>query len=159
MSWLGSNWFNLLQTIGIVAGLCFTGRSLLFDARIRKISNLLSITEHHRSIWEQVLAHPKLSRVLEPHADLKSTPISLEERIFVNLIILHLTAVMAAIKGSVHSKPAGQDEDLREFFSLPIPNKVWKDSKRFREPEVTSYLDSLITGPRKPARRRSKSKK
>lgn len=144
VEWFGSNWFNLLQTTGIVAGLFFTGRSFLLDTRIRRISNLLNITEHHRSIWQQVIERPGLLRVLSADAKLDIKPVTLEERIFVNLIILHLTAVMAAIKGRVHEQPAGQDEDLREFFSLPIPNKVWKDSKRFREPEVVAYIESLI---------------
>lgn len=132
VEWFGANWFNLLQTVAIVSGLFFTGRSFLVDTRIRRISNLLNITEHHRSIWQQVIDKPNLLRVLSAEAKLDIKPITLEERIFVNLIILHLTAVMAAIKGRVHEQPAGQDEDLREFFSLPIPNKVWKDSKRFR---------------------------
>ena len=87
---------------------------------------------------------PNLLRVLSADAKLDIKPVTLEERIFVNLIILHLTAVMAAISGRVHEQPAGQDEDLREFFSLPIPNKVWNDSKRFREPEVVAYVESLL---------------
>jgi len=154
VEWFGANWFNLLQTVAIVAGLFFTGRSFLVDTRIRRISNLLNITEHHRSIWQQVIDKPNLLRVLSAEAKLDIKPITLEERIFVNLIILHLTAVMAAIKGRVHEQPAGQDEDLREFFSLPIPNRVWKDSKRFREPDVIAYIESLLKP--KPKKRRRK---
>lgn len=154
VEWFGANWFNLLQTVAIVAGLFFTGRSFLVDTRIRRISNLLNITEHHRSIWQQVIDKPNLLRVLNAEAKLDIKPITLEERIFVNLIILHLTAVMAAIRGRVHEQPAGQDEDLREFFSLPIPNKVWKDSKRFREPDVIAYIESLLKP--KPKKRRRK---
>ena len=144
LQWLGDNWFDLLQTTGIVAGLFFTGRSFLLDTRIRRISNLLNITEHHRSIWQEVFDRPGLLRVLSAEVKLNTRPVTLEERIFVNLIILHLTAVLAAIEGRVHEKPAGQDEDLREFFSLPIPNTVWKESRRFREPEVVAYIDALL---------------
>ena len=107
VEWFGANWFNLLQTVAIVAGLFFTGRSFLVDTRIRRISNLLNITEHHRSIWQQVIDKPNLLRVLNAEAKLDIKPITLEERIFVNLIILHLTAVMAAIRGRVHEQPAG----------------------------------------------------
>lgn len=145
LEWLGANWFDLLQTSGIVAGLFFTGRSFLLDTKIRKITHLLSITEHHRSIWEQVFERPSLLRILDKNASLRKAPPSLEERIFVNLIILHLTAVMTAIEGNVHKKPSGQDEDLRDFFNLPIPKKVWRDTKRFREPEVVAYLDGLLS--------------
>lgn len=158
MEWFGSNWFNLLQTTGIVAGLFFTGRSFLLDTRIRRISNLLNITEHHRSIWQQVFEKPSLLRVLSEEPKLDAKPVTLEERVFVNLIILHLTAVLTAIRGKVHEQPAGQDEDLREFFSLPIPNKVWTDSKKFREPEVVAYLDSLLEGKRKSRRKKARRK-
>lgn len=158
VEWFGSNWFNLLQTTGIVAGLFFTGRSFLLDTRIRRISNLLNITEHHRSIWQQVFEKPSLLRVLSEEPKLDAKPVTLEERVFVNLIILHLTAVLTAIRGKVHEQPAGQDEDLREFFSLPIPNKVWTDSKKFREPEVVAYLDSLLEGKRKSRRKKARRK-
>lgn len=158
MEWFGSNWFNLLQTTGIVAGLFFTGRSFLLDTKIRRISNLLNITEHHRSIWQQVFEKPRLLRVLSAEPKLDAKPITLEERVFVNLIILHLTAVLTAIKGKVHEKPSGQDEDLREFFSLPIPNRVWNDSRKFREPEVVAYLDLLLKGNQSKRRKNGKRK-
>jgi hypothetical protein len=144
LKWIEANWFSLVQTIGIAASLCFTSRSLLVDTRIRKVSNLLHITEQHRSIWMEALGNPKLLRILDAGADIAHKPVSLQERIFVNFIILHLSALLVAIDSGVLLKPAGLDEDLRELFSLPIPNKVWHDTRRFRDPALIKYLESLL---------------
>ena len=41
--------------------------------------------------------------------------------------------------------PAGQEADIREFFSLPIPHAVWSQTKKFRDPETIAYVESLLT--------------
>ena len=55
-------------------------------------------TEHHRSIWSEVHENPKITRVLNPRARLKRAPVKPQERVFVILIILHLTATLAAVR-------------------------------------------------------------
>ena len=143
--WIEANWFALLQTIGIVAGLCFSGYAALRDNRSRKIENLLSIHESHRTIWLQIFDDPHLLRILKSQVSLKTKPVTLQERIFVNLIILHLTGVLTAVRAGVMEKPAGGDTDLREFFSLPIPNQVWQDTVQFRDKETRAYVEALLT--------------
>ena len=88
-NWLSSNWFVLLQSLGIIGGLIFTGVSLWIDARVRRVSNLISLTNQHRDIWTEVYRRPALARVLDPHADTDLAPVTAEEEIFVTLLILH----------------------------------------------------------------------
>lgn len=143
IAWFETNWFALLQTGGIVAGLLFTGYAASRDNRSRKIENLLSIHDSHRTIWLQIFDDPQLLRILKPNARLAQKPVTLEERIFVNLIILHLTGVLAAMRLKVMEKPAGLDRDLKEFFALPIPAEVWKVTLQYRDLPTRNYVESL----------------
>ena len=143
VSWLDENWFNLLQTAGIVGGLAFTGWSARRENRSRKIENLLSIHDNHRSIWLQIFDDPHLLRVLKPKGRLKDKAVTMQERIFVNLIILHVTSVLTAMRAGVMEKPAGFDVDLKDFFSLPIPKQVWRDTLKFRDDETRRYVESM----------------
>jgi hypothetical protein len=143
VTWLETNWFALLQTVGIVAGLFFTGYAASRDNRSRRIENLLSIHDSHRTIWLQIFDDPQLLRILKPNARLATKPVTLEERIFVNLIILHLTGVLAAMRLKVMEKPAGLDSDLREFFALPIPAEVWRQTLQYRDQPTRKYVESL----------------
>ena len=141
--WIEENWFDFLQSGGIVAGLFFTGFAALQGNRSRNIETLLSITESHRTLWLQIFSDPHLLRILKPKAALKSKPVTAEERIFVNLIILHLTGVLAAMRAGVMEKPAGLDADLAEFFSLPIPAEVWKATLHYRDAATRKYVEDI----------------
>lgn len=143
VSWLDANWFNFLQTAGIVAGLFFSGYAALRENRSRKIENLLSIHESHRTIWLQVFDDPHLLRVLKSNVRLNKRPVTMQERIFVNLIILHLTSVLTAMRAGVMEKPAGFDVDLRELFSLPIPRQVWLDTLKYRDDDTRHYVENI----------------
>ena len=105
VSAIADNWFALFQTIGILAGLAFTSRALRMDARTRKAQMLVEITEQHRSIWLQMLQHPSLKRILRENADLSGKPPTVEETLFVNLILLHFASVMNAVRQKAMPEP------------------------------------------------------
>jgi hypothetical protein len=144
LSWHSIDWFSLLQTIGIVGGLLLTAYSMLDSSRVRKVDTLINLTEQHRSIWLKLFDTPALKRVLEEKPDLTKHPITDDEMLFVNLVILHLTTVLTAIRKGIFPKPAGQDADLKYFFSLPIPNAAWTQTKAFRDPETVRYVEKLL---------------
>ena len=158
-SWINANWFDLLQTAGIVAGLLFPAFTARRESKSRNISNLLAITQSHREIWLQVFENQQLLRILKPKINLERHPVSLHERIFVNLIILHLTSVLAAVREGVMDKPEGHDKDIVEFFSLPIPKSVLESTSDFRDPETRNYLATLLPGGKKTERRINQSTK
>jgi hypothetical protein len=45
ISGFSQNWFTFLQSLGIIGGLLFTRFSLRTDARVRRIGNLITITD------------------------------------------------------------------------------------------------------------------
>jgi len=134
----------LVQTVGIVASLSYTGRSLFKDARIRALQYRLELTRQHREIWLSTLTSPSLLKVLDGSRDIEKKPVTAEEQVFINLIIQHVSTIVQANEDKIVDMPEGIREDIRAFFSLPIPNSVWLVTKSFRDQEVIDYVDNLL---------------
>lgn len=140
--WLAQNWFDALSAVGIVGGLLFTGFNIRSEARTRRIANLISLTESHRDIWQQMLRHPDIGRVLDASADLVKAPVTREEEIFVNLVIQHLSVVFHAMRDELTINPEGLRRDVWWFFSLPIPNAAWSKMKVLQNDRFTDYVEA-----------------
>ncbi len=145
--WVSDNWFSLIQTLGIIAGLVFTAASFRVDAKTRQISNLLTITGQHREIWKEFYRRPELSRVLEHEPDLEARPLSNDEELFVRLLILHLSSTFEATRDDLYLKPEGLERDVQFFFSLPIPKTVWNKFKVFQNSRFVQFIEQQISEP------------
>jgi len=145
LHWALTNWFDLLQSLGIVGGLLFTAFSLRIDAKSRLMENLTSLTEHHREIWTQIYQNPELKRILESKVDLHKKPINREEELFVNLVILHLFSAFRAMESGMFMKPEGLEKDIKWFFSLPIPKAVWLKLKPARDKDFIRFVELIST--------------
>lgn len=141
-AWFGNNWFIFLQSAGIIGSLLFTGISIGIDARARRVSNLLTLTQQHRDIWENLYARPELIRVLDPAANLPHDPVTTAEEVFVILLILHLNAAYRAIRGGFLRGPDELQRDVQTFFSLPIPRIVWERAKNFQDKDFVRFVDA-----------------
>ena len=142
--WWGINWLQLLQSVGIVAGLLFTAYNMRADSRERKVQSVFTLTAAHRDIWSKVYEHPNLARVLRPEAESKIISISNEEELFVHMLILHLSASYLARKLGMYLQEEGLRLDIKEFFSLPIPNAVWAKSKQFQDKDFVEFVESCM---------------
>jgi hypothetical protein len=145
LQWASDNWFSLIQTLGIIAGLAFTAASFRIDTKTRQISNLLTVTGQHREIWKEFYRHPELSRVLEHKPDLEARPLSNEEELFVRLLILHLSSTFEATRDNMYLKPKGLERDVQLFFSLPIPKTVWNKFKVFQNDGFVRFIEDQIS--------------
>lgn len=141
LPWLSDNWFQALQSLGILGGLLFAALSFRRDAQERKITNFLEITEHHREIWTEIYRRPELKRVLADEVDLLSTPITVEEEIFINQLIVHLAMAWQISKARSLLRIDSMHNDIRSFFALPIPKTVWQRSKHTRDPRFVSFVE------------------
>jgi hypothetical protein len=141
-SWLALHWFDLLQTVGIVGGLFFTGWSLHLDTQTQLAANLLTLTVQHRDIWKMLFDEPKLARILEAKLDLSKNPVTDDEARFVGFLILHLNASYQAIKAGVLMKAEGLTADIQEFFALPIPKAVWEKMRKFYDADFVTFVDT-----------------
>ena len=117
--WLTENWFDLFSSVGIVSGLWFTAISLHSETKTRRIANFLAVTANYREIWREFLNQPKLARVLDAAADVKNQPVTPEEEMFVNMVILHISTTFYAMNDELLLKLEGARQDMAQFFSLP----------------------------------------
>ena len=140
-NWASENWFILLQSVGIIGGLFFTAFSLRSETKMRRIGNLLQITQNHRELWLDFHRKPELSRVLDPNPDLHQHPIALEEEVFVTLVILHTNSVYNSLKAGLVIPYEGLRQDIRTFFSLPITRSVWNRLKVLQNEDFVTFVD------------------
>lgn len=143
-SLLGKNWFQLIQTIGIVASLVLSSWAAYAQYRALRVEGLVRLTEGHRALWQEVFEKPALLRVTDPAVDLSKQPLSGEERLFVLLLILHLQTAFEASRAGVIAPVWGLERDVREFFALPIPRAVWADIGRSQSPIFQAFVESGI---------------
>jgi hypothetical protein len=148
MNWLAAlteHWLDLLQTISLLVGLFATAHSIREGTRSLKVQNSLALTGAHRELWKMVYDHPKLTRVLEPKVDLTQEPPTLEEEIFVQMLILHLRSAIQARKMGLEFGEENIRTDIRQFFTLPIPRAIWDKAKQIQGPTMQDYVDTILS--------------
>jgi len=141
MQWLFEHGKDTLESAGVILGLFFTTASFRADARERRISNLMELAQSHRDLWLQLVEKPALSRILKDDISLRKATVSVVEQRFVHLLITHLSVCFEAVKSGVLPNLSGLEDDVRSFFSLPIPRQVWKWSRRFQEKDFAAFVD------------------
>src|SRR5436190_2739897 len=99
------NWFDLLQSVFIIASFWLARISLRDETRQRRVANRLEITKQHREIWTLRLSNPELSRVQELAPDIDARPITSEEKSFVHMLILHLANCYRTARAEMFSLP------------------------------------------------------
>lgn len=142
--WIGNHGFELLEAVGIIGSLTFTGAAFRRDHRSRRIENLLNLTQNHREIWKELLRDQGLKRILDAGVDPITEPITREEDIFVTLVVQHLNFVFYAIRDELTIDPTGLRRDVRQFFSLPIPKRVWDGLKGLQNRDFVVFVEECL---------------
>jgi len=142
--WLAENWFDLFSSLGIIGGLWFTAVSLRSETKTRRIANLLIITANYREVWKEFFRSPELARVIDPSADVAKQPVTSAEDFFVHLIISNTNSVYETLKDELVTKQEGLRQDVRLFFSLPIPKAVWNNTKLLQNQDFAAFIESSL---------------
>jgi hypothetical protein len=141
------NWLSLFQTASIAAGFVFIAVAILFDARARRATNLIRLTEQHRELWERMYVEPDLARIFDADADPESKGLTAHEETFVIFIVLHLSTTYYAIRSGLIRNTRGLRNDIQRFFSLPIPRTVWERIKHLQDPPFVQFVERCFTSP------------
>ena len=141
--WLRTHLGDLLQGASLL-GLFFTVYTLRQDAKERKIQNLFAVTAGHREIWSKVYDKPELARILQTDIDLDEDPPSFQERLFVQLLILHLSSSFQAREAGMDFGGDAIEADIRQFFARPIPSAVWERSREFQSPDFVRFVERAM---------------
>lgn len=144
IAWLGDNWFSLVQSGGIIAGLGFTGWSLRRDGRDRRTTARLSLAQHHRELWAELHRRPDLARLLRDDADLVAQPVTTAEDEFLNVVIYHFQTCWELGRSDGLLSLEALRLDARAFFAHPIPHAVWLASRERRDPDFRRFVDACL---------------
>ena len=143
-SWANTNWFNLVQTLGIIGSLWMTAASAHRDAKSREVQNLLALNEQHRNLWAGVLENPALSRIFQTGADVLENPATVAEREFLNLVLLHYQTGWTVAKAGALITLAEIKADIRDFLCLPLPHAVWEKTKQLRDRRFVRFVERAL---------------
>jgi hypothetical protein len=164
-SWVEVNWFNLIQTVGIMASLWLTAAAANREAKARneeavarhreakakEIENLLTNADHQRELWTDAYKRPELERVFQANVNLAEKPIKVAEKEFLNLVLVQyqITWCIAEAGGIVTMEELALD--VRDFFSLPLPRAVWENVKGVRNPRFVEFVEGALGKEHQPA--------
>lgn len=144
--WLNHHWFSCLQSLGIIGGLLFTAISLRREGKAKRLSNILQLNAQHRELWSEVSRRPELARIFQTEVDILSHPITAAEENFLQLVISHFDIGFWVVRQKTILPLSSFKKDVQWFFALPIPKRIWQESKSTRDPRFVSFVDAAIAG-------------
>lgn len=139
--WVAHNWFDVLQTVAIVASFSTTVYTVNQDRRARRVAHAIEITKGHRELWTHFADRPDLRRVFDSNP--KRT-VSRKESVFINQLILHLKLVYRASDLRLYDQPEGLRHDIRDFFSNPKPRMVWEKNKNMHDATFVAFVEDCL---------------
>ena len=142
--WAEENWFSLVQSVGIIAGLWLTAAGYRRDGKERKTSGLMALAQEHRELWTEAHRRPDLSRIFRTEVDLVASPITTAEQEFLNLVFVHFELGWQLARQGVATPLAVLSTDVRAFFRLPVVRAVWEETRLSRNPEFVEFVDRVL---------------
>ena len=157
LSWIKSDWFSVVQTVGIVGGLVFTGITCQQQARAQKeqaktqeqqtktqeTQNLLAFTERHRSLWSEAYQKPELQRIFSPTVNGPTEP-SIPEEEFLNVVFVHYETGWQIAESSYQRYLKPLATDIARFLSLPLPAAVWEKIKAVKDERFVRFVAEAV---------------
>ena len=142
--WVQDQWFNLVQSAGILGGLWLTRAAFKREVQSRRMGDYLTLAGHHRELWNDVHRRPELARIFMAEVDLVGEPISVAEEEFLNLVIVHFGTGWIMSRQDSLMDPSLLEADVRAFFSLPIPRAVWERTIHLRDPNFVRFVQKAL---------------
>jgi len=105
---------------------------------------LLTMTRNHRELWTEYLSNEKLVRVRDAAVDLEKLPVTDAEQVFVTLVIVHTSTAYYGMNHRLVVKYEVMHRDIADFFSRPIPKKVWEGAKRFQNEDFVRFIEASL---------------
>ena len=139
-----SDIFILIEGALLIGSFMFTIYQFTKDRKERKFAAIDVILKSRREVWSHDLREENLQRFKEKNIDLQKSPITMNERNLVENALNHFNLVFVASKAGLYKMDAGDRQDIAGFLSLPIPNKIWKDIKKYHKNDFVNFIDKLL---------------
>jgi hypothetical protein len=131
---------SLLSFIAILVAI----KALRDNTKIARANYEFQITQSDRDTWRHITTQ-KLRRIKDPAAN--PNRITEEEKVNTNFIVLNVKTIFEAMELGIISSITRKEllmKDVGEFFSLPIPNRVWNKVKSYHSPEFQNFMNQCI---------------
>jgi len=140
---VSKNWFDLLQSLGIVASLLLAIHTSRRETRARQISNLNAMKQDYIQIWNVLYSRPELENIFRSKQPV-DRPISVAERLFVKMLIIHLDSAYRAMKAGLFVHLEGLQTDIRTFFAAPVPKKIWEELRALQDRQFVEFVEEVL---------------
>lgn len=138
--WVAEHWKHLAENLGLLSGLVVAAISFHADAKVRRVETIFKMNENHRELWMHFYARPELAGILDVSRDTVVCPPTDEEVHFVNFLFLHLNGVFRASKAGISITPEHLADDIRSFFSLPVPKVAWSKLQGSHDRDFVAFV-------------------
>lgn len=128
---------GLLSFVALLVAL----KSLNATNKIARANFELQMTLSHRETWQKI-GELKLIR-LKSH-DVDPTEISELEYLHINFILHNVKNIFDAMTQGILTNSERNKmhmKDIGEFFSFPIPNKVWSTLKEYHDKSFQNFIE------------------
>lgn len=142
-AWL-REYSDVLQSIGIIGGLVFSGLGLRKDAQARRAETLIEVTRQHRELWTHYENTPELADLFDQERDLKSKALTEREARFVDFVANHIRATFYARAAGIYVQPQRLKEDVRSLFSYPAVRAAWQISKQYHDDKFVAFIEKAL---------------
>lgn len=144
MEYVTQRWIDVVQAVGIISGIVFSGHAHRTDARERRAQRHFELTREHREIWEDLNARSVGKELLSKNRDLAARPRTIEETEAVRTLTLHLNAFFRSETEGIHVMPERVMEDIQDFFSHPVPRDAWREVRDFHDRAFVAFVESAF---------------
>jgi hypothetical protein len=136
-TWFQANWFSVFQTAGAFCGIGLTVVSI-------QTANLLALIAQHRELWKEGRERGDLKRVFQKDAQVLTSEISTAEEEYLNSVFVHYETGWRLAKWRIVLTPEALAVDVRGFFSRPLPQAVWEQTKDTRDPGFVRFVTRAL---------------
>jgi hypothetical protein len=149
--WFFEQYGQIIESVGIIASLCFAALAYRADMRTRKADILIRITEGHRQIWTFYEQTPELSRIFNSSVDVKATPPTAKELRFVQFVINHIVITFKSHKMGIYRQPEALEAGHSRLLCMADLKETWKRVRRYQDADVIEFFEQAIKASNKKA--------
>jgi hypothetical protein len=138
--WIIQHWPGIIENVGVIGGLLFTGFALRIDARVRCAETLIEINKQHRELWMWFEERPELEGLFDPKRNMDAYPLLDDELRFVNFLLNHLRVTFYARSARIYVQPEYLADDIHDLLSFPAPRAAWDRLKKSHDREFVAFV-------------------
>jgi hypothetical protein len=137
-----SDWFTLVQTVGIIASLLFTAYELRRNRASCIAANEIKLIELHRDLWRMTIDQPSLMRPFGHDLKPDELKLSIAESRFVNLLFLHISGAFRLTEAGEVRRTGDFRGDLKELLARPAIRNFWEANQRYHDARFVAFVNS-----------------